>query len=188
MDPVIWDLVTPLKKDGRLGLRKASQLNLVGLPKLNWRIVKETQQPWVQMARTRYVDETQFGENRQLVLKPYRWSSIHKALNEGLDLFNKRIYWIPGNGHTIQFWIENWFGLVPLRNLVEGPLQPLEESTPLTLQLPNMIFHQLCKIPISKVANQTNTIAWMKLRMANLAAKLAFRSCNRNHQRRHEMP
>ena len=36
--------------------------------------------------------------------------------------------WNVGNGHRIRFWLDNWLGIGPIRELAQGPMREDEED------------------------------------------------------------
>ncbi|CAL1358445.1 unnamed protein product [Linum trigynum] len=51
---VHWEGICRKKEDGGLGLRKAHELNLAYLTKLNWRFLKNPEELWVQVLQSKY--------------------------------------------------------------------------------------------------------------------------------------
>lgn len=62
------------------------------------------------------------------VTKLKNGSVVWKSIGQGWDLLKENSSWNLGDGRSIDFWHDDWLSIGPLRDWVQGPLTPEEDS------------------------------------------------------------
>ncbi|XP_022020173.1 uncharacterized protein LOC110920261 [Helianthus annuus] len=108
---VSWEVVTRLKKDGGLGITKVADVNTTLLAKWAWRFKTETDGFWKSI-----IDGVHGGRRTFLPINnDYSgcWKTIVKFL-DGLEIngqsFKSLLRGEIGNGESIRFWKDLWWG------------------------------------------------------------------------------
>lgn len=116
---VSWETVTKRKEDGGLGLTPLKEFNISLLTKWLWRYKNEHSRLW------RRVIYALHGSNRSFKLFPCKsnssgaWKTITN-LEPELERYGIKVNNLlkakVGNGKKTQFWIENWWGNIILKD------------------------------------------------------------------------
>lgn len=109
------------KEKGGLGIRSHQDLNIALMAKLGWRLTEGTTNLAKECIESKYVR----GKNMVAFKKG---SQIWKNVAHGSSLLEDSRVWKVGNGHSIDLWRDNWLGIGPIVNLVQGPLNKHEEG------------------------------------------------------------
>jgi hypothetical protein len=99
---VKWQTITQAKKDGGLGVRLARETNTAMLGKLVWDIQKNTNKPWVQMIKDKYLGNKIFFSTPRSYGSPI-WNSISKAKKVLLEGYHFRI-----SDGSSSMWYSPW--------------------------------------------------------------------------------
>ena len=122
MHMVNWGTVTLPKELDGLGLHSMKDRNLAILAKLCWRLASDQGAPWAQMLAAKYLTPHRL-EQRRLV----PCSSVWTACKKGGPIYVKGLKCAVRNGESINVWRDFWLPIGKLRNLIEGPLNRIEE-------------------------------------------------------------
>ncbi|KAL8534351.1 hypothetical protein ACS0TY_010387 [Phlomoides rotata] len=99
-----WERLCKPKKDGGLGLRDLGDFNKAILAKQGWRLIQDDTSVLAQMLKARYFPRRQFRTITLGYGASYTWQSIlegHRLLEQGL-------FWIVGDGSSVQMSREPW--------------------------------------------------------------------------------
>jgi ribonuclease HI len=172
MHMVGWDKICRPKKDGGLGLYSAKPRNIALLAKLNWRLVEEKDSLWAKTLLAKYCPNGPLDINERTSRSG---SSNWRGLKMGHEIFRKGIRWVVRNGHSVSFWHDNWVGNKPLREVIQGPIPPLEECfcvvdviegvgfwdfSKISFNLPDNIRDAIRAVNVCSLSNQEDSIAW----------------------------
>ncbi|KAJ1416724.1 Ribonuclease H-like superfamily [Sesbania bispinosa] len=99
-----WNVLTKSKKDGGLGFKEFSTMNLAHLAKQAWRIINNPEALWVRILKSIYFPNNSFLQ----VKKKYGGSWIWSSLMEGRDFAKRNGQWLIANGRDIHLWEDSW--------------------------------------------------------------------------------
>ncbi|KAJ1377536.1 Ribonuclease H-like superfamily [Sesbania bispinosa] len=99
-----WSVLTKSKKDGGLGFKEFSSLNLAHLAKQAWRIINNPEALWVRILKSIYFPNNTFLQ----VKKKYGGSWIWSSLMEGRDFAKRNGQRLITNGRDIHLWEDTW--------------------------------------------------------------------------------
>ena len=165
-----WSKVTRPKLDGGLGIQAARGRNTALLAKLNWRFHTEEKAPWARVLRLKYCNHQRLNSRNSNNLSTSR---VWKSLKKGEEIFKKGTRWFPGADSNLDFWQDNWAGIGPLRQAIQGPLT-LEASRikvkevghfsgwdwdMLQMELPENIQREILATPIPLAARAEDKLA-----------------------------
>lgn len=119
-----WQKVTKSKKDGGLGIQKASGRNTSLLAKLNWRFHTKQDSHWAIVLRRKYYNPQRLSARNPCNLP---CSRVWKGMKKGMDTFQKGVKWTIGKDSNLSFWHDRWLNVGPLRSIIQGPLNLEEE-------------------------------------------------------------
>ncbi|KAJ1438059.1 Reverse transcriptase zinc-binding domain [Sesbania bispinosa] len=99
-----WQVLTRSKKDGGLGFKEFSTMNLAHLAKQAWRIMQNPDALCAKVLKGIYFPNQSFLQ----VKKKHGGSWIWNSILQGKDFARRRGQWLVANGREIQFWDDNW--------------------------------------------------------------------------------
>ena len=123
MHMVNWGTVTLPKELDGLGLHSMKDRNLAILAKLCWRLASDQGAPWAQMLAAKYLTPHRLEQRRSAPC-----SSVWTACKKGGPIYVKGLKCAVRNGESINVWRDFWLPIGKLRNLIEGPLNRIEEQ------------------------------------------------------------
>ena len=119
IDRVGWNKVIAPKDQGGLNIQDTHYKNLAQSMR---GLIQEKDKLWSKTLTAKYL-----GKARQS--KPRTKTSPTWRAPRGVShLLEKGLRWVVSSGATTNFWGDNWTGLGPLRQRVEGPLTLNEEK------------------------------------------------------------
>ena len=151
-----WETVT--KRYGGLGIRDALSSNQAFLMNQAWRIWRNENSLLDKFLRHRHYHNSNF-----LLTSSSHGSHAWKALLGGRNLMKKGLCWVVQSGHSINFWLDHWLPIGPIRGLVHGPFLAHEydfkvarfvvdnqrwDFTPLSMVLPNTVIQHILAQPL----------------------------------------
>ena len=71
------------------------------------------------MLRLKYCNHQRLNSRNSNKLSTSR---VWKSLKKGEEIFKKGTRWFPGADSNLDFWQDNWAGIGPLRQAIQGPL------------------------------------------------------------------
>lgn len=72
--------------------------------------------------------------------------------------YKESLYWNPGSGESINFWLDKWMGTTPLREHFTGPLKEGEEGKSLAEVFSNNLVENLPPNLPQNLLNLANSI------------------------------
>ncbi|XP_045810084.1 uncharacterized protein LOC123904464 [Trifolium pratense] len=119
---VKWAQVCLPKEKGGLGVRDLDMFNLALLSKWKWRCIDEKHALWYDLLQFRYGPLSIKILSREAVITGPKdslwWRDVVGVGGKDEDCwFPSQVSSRVGNGKTISFWKEKWFGATPLRDL-----------------------------------------------------------------------
>ncbi|KAK4578315.1 hypothetical protein RGQ29_028437 [Quercus rubra] len=180
-----WSKVTRPKLDGGLGIQAARGRSTALLAKLNWRFHTEEKAPWARVLRLKYCNHQRLNSRNSNKLSTSR---VWKSLKKGEEIFKKGTRWFPGADSNLDFWQDNWAGIGPLRQAIQGPLT-LEASRikvkevghfsgwdwdMLQMELPKNIQREILATPIPLAARAEDKLAWKLSAKGDFDLKSAY--------------
>ena len=145
MHMVSWQKVCRPKNLGGLGLYATKPRNIALLAKLNWRVMEESASLWAKTLISKYCPN---GIMDEKLVSRRSGSNNWKGLKVGHEVFRRGIRWVVNNGHDASFWHDLWVGDKPLRDLIHGPLSPLEDSLRVCDVIENVSMWDFSKISL----------------------------------------
>lgn len=109
------------KNQGGLGITCQTLMNRAYMAKLGWKIAQGQPSLAQRCIRAKYMH----GDR---VTKLKNGSVVWKSIGQGWDLLKENSSWNLGDGRSIDFWHDDWLSIGPLRDWVQGPLTPEEDS------------------------------------------------------------
>lgn len=113
MHVVNWEMDMLPKHLGSLGIKKSMAHNKALLAKRAWALHTNFSDFYAETLRKKYPITSNTTKRKSLV-----WSTIWKAK----AICEKGTRWLIRNGETTHFWLDDWTGHRPLRNLLHGHL------------------------------------------------------------------
>ena len=115
---VSWEKIQKPRSEGGLHVRNLSIQNLALGAKLLWQIVSGKDSWSKKVLQKKYFPGTR---KRCLDMPPQirNGSLIYKLCIKALDSFKKNLYWIPGDGKTINLWNDSILGETPIGACLE---------------------------------------------------------------------
>jgi hypothetical protein len=104
-----WHLICMKKKHGGLGVPDIKDLNLCLLGSWVKRYILDENKIWTKVVHNKYCGRRNIFWSDRNHASPF-WKGIIYAA-QALK-FGYR--WVPGDGRTIRFWEDTWFGIAPL--------------------------------------------------------------------------
>lgn len=101
---ISWEKVCRPKNMGGLGLRKTLPMNKAFLAKLTWKILTDNNSIWANLARKKYLSNSNFFQYNP----KQNDSKIWRHILSQREIIRKGIRWKIGNGHSTNFWLDNW--------------------------------------------------------------------------------
>ena len=109
------------KSAGGLGICHQESMNTALMAKLGWKLSQEDATLASKCIFSKYI-------HKNHVTKFKYGSPVWKSVGKGWDLLGNNSAWILGNGQSVSVWKDRWLGVRPLRELVSGPLSPIDEN------------------------------------------------------------
>ena len=97
-------------------------MNMAMLMNQAWRHQQQPNMLWAQVLKAKYFPHTNVFQS----VRTPQGSHIWKALHEGIQLLQRGMRWILGDGQTIQVWEDHWIPKGTLQSHIVGPLMPNE--------------------------------------------------------------
>ena len=115
---VSWEKIKKPRNEGSLHVRSLSSQNLALGAKLLWQLISRKNGWSKEVIRKKYYPGPR---KRCLDLQPLprKGSPIYKLCNKALGPFKHKLYWIPGNGKSINVWEDSILGDPPIGSHVE---------------------------------------------------------------------
>jgi hypothetical protein len=172
MHMVGWNKVCRPRNEGGLGLYAAKPRNIALLAKLNWRLFHEKDSLWAKTLLAKYCPHGPLDISDRLKKSG---SCIWRGIKMGNDVFNQGIRWVVNNGHQVSFWHDKWVGNSLLRDVIQGPLPPRENSfrvsdviegsgswdfSRLSITLPSTTQDYIRAVHVCTVSLQQDQLAW----------------------------
>lgn len=110
---VKWSTVTLPKEDGGLGLKSMRNLNIAGLAKLRWRVMKDGTKTWSKMKTKKYM---KVGASIANMKKKRNDSNAWKGICAVAPTLEAGARKVVRNGWETSFWMDCWTRDNPLRN------------------------------------------------------------------------
>lgn len=108
-----WDIITPSKELGGLGIQNLEIKSAALLAKLAWRIFKSPKALWAQLLLNKYLTRK----------KAFKYSRIWSNILQGWEQCQNGLKWKIGIGQHINFWDDPWLHAgITIRSLIQGPL------------------------------------------------------------------
>ena len=172
MHMVGWNKVCRPRNEGGLGLYAAKPRNIALLAKLNWRLFHEKDALWAKTLLAKYCPHGPLDISDRLKKSG---SCIWRGIKMGNDVFKQGIRWVVNNGQQVSFWHDKWVGNTLLRDVIQGPLPPGENSfrvsdviegsgfwdfSRLSLTLPTTTQDYIRAVHVCTVSLQQDQLAW----------------------------
>ena len=170
---------------GGLGLQSAKGGNTALLAKLNWRFHSEDNAPWVKVLKLKYGNRQRLSSKNEAKLPG---SPIWKGLKKGEHVFKEGMKWIPGHESNLDFWLDSWSDLGPLRSIIHGPI-PLESTnlkvkdvflpygwnwSAIPFDLPSDIKESIKAVPLPIASRSGDRLAWKRSSNGDFSSKGAY--------------
>ncbi|XP_077249360.1 uncharacterized protein LOC143888853 [Tasmannia lanceolata] len=102
--PISWETLCYPKKEGGMGIRKASDINRVAQWRHIWHILEKSYNPWSIWFRSKYLR----GRNFWQIPMPHTLSWGARSIFKNRDEFKVRICYLVSEGRGLNFWTDPW--------------------------------------------------------------------------------
>ena len=130
-----WDSLCCPKNVGRLGFKKAKNVNSALLAKLAWMIASKRDSLCMSILKAKY----RVKEDWLRAEPPKFASPIWKAIEMAKPLVKKRACFFIGNGESVDMWLDPWAPWI--QNFILAPR--VESSAQIPIKVSHLIGHEL---------------------------------------------
>ncbi|XP_077227034.1 uncharacterized protein LOC143860333 [Tasmannia lanceolata] len=102
--PISWETLCYPKKEGGMGIRKASDINRAAQWRHIWHILEKSNNPQSIWFRSKYLR----GRNFWQIPMPHSLSWGARSIFKNRDEFKVRICYLVGEGRDLNFWTDPW--------------------------------------------------------------------------------
>lgn len=187
-----WKQVVEPKKDCGLGIREARLNNEAMLAKLVWKILKSEKSVWLEMVQAKYLK----GECILHISPKNGDSPLWKGILKVASKLRSSFRWKIGNGRTIHFCMDIWFGdselchqvpQVDPRDFSVTINQVLDEygnrdMSILRTEVPQALRDLLLKANLFTV-DESDRILWNETASGDFSCQSAYHTLRRQSQR-----
>ena len=189
-----WQLLTRSKRNGGLGFKEFSYMNLALLAKQAWRIVNQPNSLWVRFLKAIYFPNHSFFEARKKKGMSWIWASIL----QGRDFLQSHGRWIIGDGKSVRIWQDKW---LPDNILLPAPINDDDsrvstlidssgkkwDVTMLRQKLPPQAAIQTIQLPIS-IMGAPDRFIWPHNTDGSYSVKTGYHIANESNQYNADRP
>ena len=114
-----WDIISQPKNVGGLGIKKSKCRNVALLAKRTWTLQLGSNEIWTDLFKHKYNSSGSANQCKSIIYKSFCLANTVCDKGRGF---------LIGNGHSINFWHDNWLGSSTLREKILGPFNLREDT------------------------------------------------------------